>query len=497
MRDHILALDEGTTSARAVLFDREGTPCASGSVEFSQSYPRPGWVEQNPEEILSCQRRAVELCLERAALSPDRLLAIGLANQRETVVLWDKATGKSVAPAIGWQCRRTAAACEELAAAGLEPMIHQKTGLRLDPYFSASKLSYLLTTIPNAKEKAARGEWLFGTVDSFLLWHLTQGRVHKTDPTNASRTMLFNIQTGDWDEELLSLFGVPRACLPEVASSAEIYGETEIGGVAVPIAGIAGDQQAALFGQGCTRAGEMKATYGTGLFLLSHTGQSPVFSSSGLLTTLAATPQGAPLQYALEGSVFTGGDVVRWLRDELGFFERAADIEALARQAKTEGVFLVPAFTGLGAPYWDPQARASLLGLTRACGRAEIARAALEAIAFSCADVLTLLRRESGHPIPSMRVDGGATANNLLLQIQADLANVTVLRPPVREATARGAALLAGCTLGLWSPDRLPEPPQQPDSFSPSLPDDRRRTLQGGWQRAVAATRSFTGGPLS
>lgn len=497
MRDHILALDEGTTSARAVLFDREGTPCASGSVEFSQSYPRPGWVEQNPEEILSCQRRAVELCLERAALSPDRLLAIGLANQRETVVLWDKATGKSVAPAIGWQCRRTAAACEELAAAGLEPMIHQKTGLRLDPYFSASKLSYLLTTIPHAKEKAARGEWLFGTVDSFLLWHLTRGRVHKTDPTNASRTMLFNIQTGDWDEELLSLFDIPRACLPEVASSAEIYGETELGGVAVPIAGIAGDQQAALFGQGCTRAGEMKATYGTGLFLLSHTGQSPVFSSSGLLTTLAATPQGAPLQYALEGSVFTGGDVVRWLRDELGFFERAADIEALARQAKTEGVFLVPAFTGLGAPYWDPQARASLLGLTRACGRAEIARAALDAIAFSCADVLALLRRESGHPIPSMRVDGGATANNLLLQLQADLANVTVLRPPVREATARGAALLAGCTLGLWSPDRLPEPQQQPDSFSPSLPDDRRRALQSGWQRAVAATRSFTGGSLS
>ncbi len=488
---YILALDEGTTSARAILFDRAGRTVSTAQREFAQSYPHPGWVEQDPVEIYAAQAATISEALARAGAEAAEIAAVGITNQRETVIVWDKNTGKAVYPAIVWQCRRTAEICDRLTAEGHAPMIAEKTGLRPDPYFSATKLSWILDNVPGVREMAERGDVLFGTVDTWLLWKLSGGRYHKTDATNASRTMLCNIHTLTWDEELLSLFRIPRVMLPEIVSSGTHFGEISLHGASVPVCAMAGDQQAALFGQGCFSAGDAKNTYGTGCFLLVNCGGTAVRSRTGMLTTAAATLQGEAPQYALEGSVFVGGAVIQWLRDAMGLIRESRDSEYFAAKiADTEGVYVVPAFTGLGAPYWDSHARGTIVGLTRGSGQAHIVRAALESIAYQTEDILQAIRTDAGIPLSRLRVDGGASANNLLMQFQADISDIEVLRPASPEATARGAAFLAGLTAGFWESRKdLPLTTAGDTVFVPRMDAEIREEKRAGWLKAVACAR--------
>jgi glycerol kinase len=497
----VLALDQGTTSSRAIVFDEEGTVVESAQQEFRQIYPQPGWVEHDPREIFATQCAVAREALERAGVNAREIVAAGIANQRETTLLWDRQSGEPLANAIVWQDRRTAPMCAELRAAGMEETIQRKTGLVIDPYFSATKIAWLLDNIPGARGRAERGELAFGTVDTWLAWQLSGSRTHVTDPSNAARTMLFDIHKGDWDAELLEILRVPRAILPEVFPSAHVFGmiAPSVLGEAVPIAGIAGDQQAALFGQGCHRPGMAKNTYGTGCFLLLNTGDRVVRSVNGLVSTSTAQlgrardARGAEKTYALEGSVFIAGAVVQWLRDEMRFFASSAEIEALAATVPdSAGVVLVPAFTGLGAPHWDPQARGAIIGLTRGTGRAHIARAALEAIAYQSADVLEAMQKDSGEKLTELRVDGGATANDLLMQFQADILGVPVVRPKVLETTALGAAYLAGLAVGLWpSREALAARWQVGRRFEPQMDRGHAQELLGQWREAVRRSRDW------
>lgn len=485
----VLALDQGTTSSRAILFDAAGRPAAMAQQEFRQLYPRPGWVEHDPEEIWSTQLATAREALAKAGVPAADVAAIGITNQRETTVLWERETGRPVAPAIVWQDRRTADMCHRLKADGAEAVVREKTGLVLDPYFSATKIAWLLDSVDGLRERARRGEIAFGTIDSWLVYRLTGGRVHATDYSNASRTMLFNIHTLEWDEELLELLGrIPRALLPQVLPSSHIYGETEpdLFGAAIPIGGIAGDQQAALFGQACFEPGMAKNTYGTGSFLLMNTGEKPVASRHGLLTTIAWGVDGS-VKYALEGSVFVTGAAVQWLRDGLGIIGTAAETQDLARSVPdTGGVYLVPAFAGLGAPHWDPYARGVLVGITRGTTKAHVARAALEAIAYQSADVVRAMEQEAGVPLRALRVDGGAAVNDFLMQFQADVLDVPVERPAVTETTALGAAYLAGWAAGVWRDrDEIVSQWHLDRRFEPVMDAAQRDRLLGGWRRAV------------
>jgi glycerol kinase len=489
---YILALDQGTTSSRAIIFDHSGQVVATAQREFRQLFPQPGWVEHDPQEIWATQLDAAEQALRQAGLNASDIAGIGITNQRETTVVWERATGKPITNAIVWQDRRTAAACDRLKARGLAPLIRRKTGLVVDAYFSATKLEWILRHIPGAKARARKGELVFGTIDSWLVWNLTAGRCHVTDASNASRTMLFNIHTGDWDEELLRLFQVPRTMLPTVRASSEVYGETHLLGGAIPIAGIAGDQQAALFGQVCTRPGLAKNTYGTGCFLLLHTGEKPVTSRNKLLTTVAWR-LGNRTEYALEGSVFIAGAVVQWLRDGLGLIQSSSEVESLAAQvADNGGVYLVPAFAGLGAPHWDAYARGLLVGLTRGTTKAYIARAALEGIAYQVVDVLRAMEKDAKVRLKELRVDGGACMNNLLMQFQADVLGVPLVRPRVTETTALGAAYLAGLAVGFWKNQSEIAAQQQTDRrFVPTMKKAERERLLGNWRRALKRAKGW------
>ena len=490
MKKYVLALDEGTTSARAILFDKNARIVSIAQHEFTQIYPKPGWVEHDPIEIYEKQYRALIECIEKSGVSPDEIAGIGITNQRETTIVWDKATGKPVYNAIVWQCRRTADICEKLVADGHSDMIREITGLRPDAYFSATKIKWILDNCPGARERAERGELLFGTVDTWMLWKLSGGRVHITDGTNASRTMLYNLATGDWDERLLDLLDIPRCLLPEIRSSSEIYCTINISGADIPVCGIAGDQQSALFGQGCFKAGDVKTTYGTGCFLLAHTGQNPVLSDNGLLTTVLATEKGKPREYALEGSVFVGGAVIQWLRDELRVIEKSSESEDFARRVKDNGgVYIVPAFAGLGAPYWDMHARGTITGLTRGSGIEHIVRAALESIAYQTNDLLNAMSDDIGKKITALKVDGGASANNFLMQFQADISDTVVLRPSMGEATAAGAGFLAGLAVGFFKDkSEISSLLADVTEFSPSMPSGEREGLLAGWKKAIIAT---------
>ena len=493
MGKYILALDEGTTSARAILFDKSGSIVDMVQREFPQIYPQPGWVEQDPMEIYASQYGVMMELIAKRSLTAADIHAIGITNQRETAILWDRATGVPVYNAIVWQCRRTAPMCEEIKAAGLSDEIRRKTGLLIDAYFSATKIAWILDNVEGVRERAERGELCFGTVDTWLLWRLTDGAVHATDVTNASRTMLYDINRCDWDDELLARFGIPRSILPRVEMSSHIYGYHTLNGTPIPISGIAGDQQAALFGQRCVNPGESKNTYGTGCFLLMHTGDTPRFSENGLLTTMAAACDGQTPQYALEGSVFVGGAVIQWLRDALGLIRDAEDSEYFASKVSdTGGAYLVPAFTGLGAPHWDMYARGTLVGMTRATGRNQIVRAALESIAYQTNDILTLMYEETGIPITTLNVDGGASANNLLMQMQADFSDLTVRRPAVRESTALGAAYLAGLSTGFWTNEELAKTAEADRIFTPVMPEDARSAALSGWRRALRAVKAWS-----
>jgi len=498
----ILALDQGTTSSRAILFDQAGTIAAVAQHEFEQFYPEAGWVEHDPTEILTSQLSCAVEALGRAGAVPADIAAIGITNQRETVIVWERATGKAIYPAIVWQDRRTAAQCGTLAESGVEEAVSAKTGLVLDPYFSATKVAWILDNVPDARAKAERGELAFGTVDSWLIWHLTTGTRHVTDVTNASRTLLFNIVAGKWDPELLRIFNIPESLLPEVVWSSERVGEvtTTLGLGGVAIAGIAGDQQAALFGQLCWRAGEAKNTYGTGCFLLQNIGTGTDGNGTGfvrskhrLITTLAASAQ-SRLEYALEGSIFIGGAVVQWLRDNLKLIGSSTEVEALAASVPDSGgVVFVPAFVGLGAPHWDPHASGMLIGLRRGTRPGEIARAALESIAFQVADVLEAVQDETT-PLGALRVDGGAAVNNLLMQFQADVLGVPVVRPQVTETTAMGAAYLAGLATGFWAgPEELRAKRQGDVRFEPRMDAAERAERRGLWRRAVERAKGWSG----
>jgi glycerol kinase len=487
---YILALDQGTTSSRAILFDHGGSIVSTGQKEFRQYFPNPGWVEHDANEIWQSQSTVMHEVMEKAGAAPCNIAAIGITNQRETTVLWDRATGKPLANAIVWQDRRMASFCDELKNAGKAPLIQSKTGLMLDAYFSGTKLKWLLDNIPGARMRAEAGELAFGTVDSWLIWNLTGGKIHATDPSNASRTLLFNIHTNAWDDELLALLTIPRALLPEVRASSASFGETDSG---IPIAGNAGDQQAALFGQTCYSPGMAKNTYGTGCFMLLNTGSQAVTSNNNLLTTTAWQLKGSSPQYALEGSVFIGGAVVQWLRDGLRAIKTAADVEALAAEVPDSGgVYLVPAFAGLGAPHWDPYARGAMFGLTRGSNIAQIARAALESIAFQSTELLIAMERDANLKLTELRVDGGATANNLLMQIQADLLGVPVVRPKVLETTALGAAYLAGLSVGFWKSTEEVKTNWQIDRvFTPTLSRDRAAEMMAGWSKAVERSKAW------
>ena len=489
MKQYVMALDEGTTSARAILFDRESRIVSMAQQEFTQHYPQPGWVEHDPMEIYANQYAAMAECLTRSGVRAEEVAAIGITNQRETTVVWEKATGRPVYNAIVWQCRRTASLCEKLEKQGLGDHVRRVTGLRIDAYFSATKIRWILDHIDNGQARAEKGELLFGTVDTWLLWKLTDGRVHVTDRSNASRTMLYDIENDVWDETLLRILNIPACMLPEVRSSSEIYGSVNLMGAEVPVAGIAGDQQAALFGQGCFAAGSAKSTYGTGCFLLANTGEKRIFSNSGLVTTLAATEKKQPKAYVLEGSVFVGGAVIQWLRDELRLINDSRDSEYFARKVKdTGGVYVIPAFSGLGAPYWNMNARGMITGLTRGTKREHIIRAAVEAIAYQTHDVIDAMRADYGE-LPELKVDGGAAANDFLMQFQADISRLTVRRPALTEATAAGAAYLAGLAVGFWkNRDELPK--QSETTFTPGKTEAETIALLDGWHRAVAACRS-------
>lgn len=497
MKQYILALDEGTTSARAILFDRQGRTIASAQHEFPQIYPKPGWVEHDPMAIYAAQYAAMTECIAGSGIDPEEIAALGITNQRETVVVWDRKTGKPLRNAIVWQCRRTADLCAALEREGYADLIRERTGLRLDPYFSGTKLKWILDNTDGARERAEAGELLFGTVDTWLTWKLTEGRVFVTDVTNASRTMLMNLRTGDWDDTMLNLLDIPRAMLPSIKSSSDIYGEAAIMGATIPVAGIAGDQQAALFGQGCFEKGQAKNTYGTGCFLLTHTGDEPVMSGHDLLTTVAATRKGESPRYALEGSVFVGGAVVQWLRDEMKLITDSRDSEYFASKVKDSGgVYVVPAFTGLGAPYWDMNARGSILGLTRGSGRDHIIRAALESIAYQTEDVIAAMQADmtafGAGSITSLKADGGASNNRLLMQFQSDISNLPVLRPATAEATAWGAAALAGLAVGFFeSPADTLCGGDGGMTYTPAMSETERANLLEGWHRAVSACRAF------
>ena len=490
---YVLALDQGTTSSRAILFDQEGAPVSMAQREFRQIYPQPGWVEHDPVEIFRSQREVAREALQKSDCSLGDVMAIGIANQRETNVVWDRQTSQPIHNAIVWQDRRTADLCRKLKDEGAEELIRKKTGLVVDPYFSGTKIAWILDQVPGARGRAERGELAFGTIDTWLVWQLTGNRTHVTDVTNASRTMLFDIHAGDWDEELLRLLRVPRAILPEVHPSAHAFGmlPKSVFGEPLVIGGIAGDQQAALFGQACHRAGMAKNTYGTGCFMLLHTGAKVVASSAGLVSTACA--QQREKEYALEGSVFIGGAVVQWLRDQIGFFRTSAEIEALANSVlDSDGVFLVPAFTGLGAPYWDPNARGAMFGLTRGTTKAHIARAALESIAFQSAELLEAMQSDSNEKLSELRVDGGAAANDLLMQFQADLLGVPVLRPKTLETTALGAAYLAGLTVDLWkSRDEIAAHWKLERRFEPRMGRKEAEAKMARWREAVSRSRNW------
>jgi len=492
---YILALDQGTTSSRAILFDQAGQIAAVAQHEFKQSYPQQGWVEHDPTEILTSQLSCAVEVLGRAGARPRDVAAIGITNQRETVIVWERATGKPIYPAIVWQDRRTASQCGTLEESGVGDTVSNKTGLVLDPYFSATKVAWILDHVDSARARAERGELAFGTVDSWLIWHLTSGSRHVTDVTNASRTLLFNIVTGEWDPELLRIFGIPQSMLPDVVWSSQQVGEvtTTLGLGGAPIAGIAGDQQAALFGQMCWTAGEAKNTYGTGCFLLQNIGTEFVRSNHRLITTVAASAA-KRLEYAFEGSIFIGGAVVQWLRDNLKLIGASADVEQLAASVPdTGGVVFVPAFVGLGAPHWDPHASGLLIGLRRDTTPGHIARAALESIAFQVADVLDAVESETSAPLAALRVDGGASVNDLMMQFQADVLGVPVVRPRVTETTALGAAYLAGLAVGFWDgPDALRAQRQDDVRFEPKMSPAERTARRQRWQRAVERSRSWT-----
>ena len=493
MKSYLLALDEGTTSARSILFDRDMHIVCMAQHEITQYYPHPGWVEQDPMEIYANQYATMTECIAKSGILPSEIAAIGITNQRETTVVWDRRTGRPIAGAIVWQCRRTSDICQNLRELGHEEEIRAITGLPLDPYFSGSKLYWILENVPEARKRAEAGELLFGTIDTWLLWKLTDGRVHLTDRTNASRTMLCNLETGDWDDRLLSLFRIPRCMLPEIRSSSEIFATVPLMGAEIPVGGIAGDQQAALFGQGCFRAGDVKNTYGTGCFLLAHTGGERIHSRHGLLATAAATAAGEPKEYALEGSVFVGGAVIQWLRDELRMITESQDSEYFARKVPDSGgVYVVPAFSGLGAPYWDMQARGTIVGLSRGSGRNHIIRAALDAIAYQTDDVLRAMQAELGGTIHTLLADGGASSNRLLMQFQADISGMEVRRSDSPEATAAGAAGLAGLAVGFYqSREEIAAALPAGLTFVPTMNPDIRKEWLRGWHRAVRACRTF------
>lgn len=493
---YIVALDQGTTSSRAVILDRDANIVSVAQREFTQVYPQAGWVEHDPMEIWATQSSTLVEALAKSGIRSDQLAAIGITNQRETTIVWNKETGKPVYNAIVWQCRRTADICEDLKSRGLEDYVRDNTGLVLDPYFSGTKVKWILDNVEGAREDAEAGKLLFGTVDTWLVWKMTQGRVHVTDYTNASRTMLFNINDLCWDQKLLDEMGIPASMMPEVKRSSEIYGKTNIGGkggTRIPIAGIAGDQQAALYGQMCVEAGQAKNTYGTGCFLLMNTGQEKVTSKNGLLTTLACGPKGEPA-YALEGAVFMGGASIQWLRDELKILNGAEDSEYFATKVDTSnGVYVVPAFTGLGAPYWDAYARGTIVGLTRGVNSNHIIRATLEGIAYQTRDVLDAMQADSGIKLANLRVDGGAVANNFLMQFQSDVLNTEVHRPQVTEVTALGAAYLAGLAVGYWnSIDELQDKAVLDRTFEPHDDEEKRNRRYKGWKRAVKCAQTWS-----
>ena len=491
---YIMALDQGTTSSRCIIFDHSGAMLASAQKEFAQHYPKPGWVEHDAAEIWETTLEVARGAMAKSGLSAADIAAIGITNQRETTVVWDKETGAPVCPAIVWQCRRTAPMADALAASGWAEKIRQRTGLVPDAYFSGTKLRWILDKIPGARRGAEEGRLLFGTIDSWLIWNLTGGRAHVTDVTNASRTMLFDIRRLRWDPELLELFGIPEQMLPRVQPSSCIYGETEPGlfGGKIPVAGAAGDQQSALFGQCCFEAGDVKNTYGTGCFLLMHTGSEPVFSENGLITTIAASGPGR-IRYALEGSVFTAGAAVQWLRDELKLIPDAAASEAEARSvADTGGVYVVPAFTGLGAPYWNQYARGTITGITRGFTRAQLVRATLESIAYQTCDICRAMESDAGVELTRLRVDGGAAANDLLMQFQSDLLGAEVLRPACIETTALGAAYLAGLAVGYWKDTAdIRQNRQTGRVFLPEMRDATRAKLLKGWNRALTTALTW------
>ena len=493
MKEFILALDQGTTSSRAIVFDHNGLPVATAQKEFTQYYPKPGWVEHDPDEIWSTQAGVALEAITKAGLESVNIAAIGITNQRETTLVWNKKTGKPVYNAIVWQDRRTADFCDKLKSDGHSSKILEKTGLIIDAYFSATKVRWILDNVKDARKLAEEGQLVFGTIDTWLVWNLTRGQLHVTDVSNASRTMLFNIHTLKWDEELLRIFNIPSAMLPEVRSSSEIYGKT-VGQFAtsIPVAGIAGDQQAALFGQMCIEPGMVKNTYGTGCFMMMNIGNKPIQSTSKLLTTIAWRI-GNDTQYALEGSIFIAGAVVQWLRDGLGIIKKSGDVEKLAAKVKdSEGVYFVPAFAGLGAPHWNQHARGTLVGLTRGSTSAHIARAALDSIAYQTLEVLLAMQKDSGIDIRELRVDGGATVNNQLMQFQSDLLQTKVVRPKITETTALGAAYLAGLAVNYWS--NISEIRQQwqiDRTFSPQIEESETHSLIKGWHRAVNAAKAW------
>ena len=487
MKQYVIALDQGTTSSRCILFDREQNIVGVAQREFTQIYPKPSWVEQDPMEIWSSQSSVLTEVLAQTGIAPTEVAAIGITNQRETTIVWDKATGRPIYNAIVWQCRRTASLCEELKADGaFSDYIKEHTGLLIDAYFSATKLKWILDHVEGARERARAGELLFGTVDSWLVWKLTGGKAHVTDYTNASRTMLFDIRNLCWDEEICRRLDIPMEMLPQVCSSSQVYGFANLQGVEVPIAGIAGDQQAALFGQGCFHPGEAKNTYGTGCFLLMNTGEQLCRSENGLLTTIAIGLNGR-VQYALEGSVFVGGAVIQWVRDELRFISESRDAEYYASKVPdTGGVYLVPAFTGLGAPYWDMYARGALVGLTRGTNRDHIIRAAQESIAYQSWDLVDAMEKDTGIPLSALNADGGASRDKFLMQFQADILNKPVRRPVIRETTALGAALLAGLATGVWSSQEEVKSRMKTDSlYEPAMDEAKRQRLLRGWHKAV------------
>jgi len=498
-KKYIIALDQGTTSSRAIIFDKNLNTIGKAQKEFTQIFPQPGWVEHNPMEIWASQRSVLTEVIAQSGISLKDVAAIGITNQRETVIVWDKNTGEPVYNAIVWQCRRTAEICEELKSRGLEDYVKENTGLIIDAYFSGTKVKWILDNVKGAREKAENGELLFGTVDTWLVWKLTGGKVHVTDFTNAYRTMLFNIKNLEWDKKILKELNIPESMLPEVRNSSEIYGKIRMGitigeenGTSIPISGIAGDQQAALFGQAGFHTGDIKNTYGTGCFMLMNTGNKCIKSNNGLLTTIAIGIDGK-VEYALEGSIFIGGAVIQWLGDELRFFDKASDTEYFAQQVDDNGgVYLVPAFVGLGSPYWDMYARGTIVGLTRGSNKNHIIRAALESIAYQSKDLINAMKEDSGIEINSLKVDGGATANNFLMQFQSDILNTKVLRPEIIETTALGAAYLAGLAVGFWkNKEEIKKNWRLNKEFKPDLPDNLREKYYIHWKKAVEKAKSW------